>query len=155
MISARGRHDRIVATAAVPLLLALLSAVQLATHLQATEFLVLPPLAVVIYLVFREPFGKSASPRSVLLLPPVAALIGQIVWRYFGLTPLGVAIATLAVLILQALLGADMPPALALAVLAMFLRAQGPWYVLGVLEGSLIIFIALVLWRRLAPAGWR
>ncbi len=61
------------------------------------------------------------------------------------------ALATLSVVIVQAALRAYMPPALALAVLAMLLRPDGPWYVLGVLEDTSIIFIAFTLWRRLSP----
>jgi hypothetical protein len=146
---------RMVATAAVPLLLALLSAVQLSTSQHAAEFLMLPPFAVIVYLIFRAPEDESASLRSIVLLPVIAAAVGQASWHYLGLTPAGVAIAAITVLVTQATLRADMPPALALAVLAMLLRAQGPWYVLGVLEGTLIIFAVFRLWHRFAPIAWR
>jgi hypothetical protein len=150
--SAEGRRT-LVAGAAVPLLLALLSAIQLATRNNATEYLLLPPLAVIVYLVFRN-LPEIAAFRSVVALPCLGAIVGELCSHYFGLTPAGVAIATLAILLLQAALRANMPPALALGVLAMLLRAEGFSYVLGVLEGTLIVFIAAALWRRFSPTGW-
>jgi HPP family len=150
-MASRERRIVIAASLAVPLLLALLSAVQLAGAHRATEYLVLPPLAVIVYLIFREPNGAAAKLRSIVLLPCLGAAIGQACWHFFALTPPGVAIATLAVVILQTALRAYMPPALALAVLAMLLKAHGPWYVLGVLEGTSIIFVAFECWRRFGP----
>lgn len=147
------RRRALVTAVAVPLLLALLSAIQLATHANATKYLLLPPLAVIIYLVFRNPLECTAF-RCVVLLPCLGAIAGELCGYYFGLTPVGVAIATLAILVLQAALHADMPPALALGVLAMLLHVEGFAYVLGVLEGTLLIFIAVAIWRRFSPAGW-
>jgi hypothetical protein len=147
------RRRALVAGVAVPLLLAVLSAIQLAVHESATEYLLLPPLAVIVYLVFRNPQEVSAF-RSVVVLPCLGAIVGELCAHYFGLTPAGVAIGTLAILVLQAALRAYMPPALALGVLAMLLRAQGYAYVLGVLEATLAVFIAVCLWRRFSPAGW-
>lgn len=155
MTNARPQTDRlnqIAASVAVPLLLAVLSGIQLAVHRPVTEYLLLPPLAVVIYLIFRTPAGESTGLRSVILLPCLAAIAGEICWHYLGMSPHGVAIATLVVLGLQFAFRAQMPPALAIAVLAMLLHAWGPTYVLGVFEGTLIIFIAFRLWRRLARA---
>lgn len=133
---------------AVPVVLALLSALQLAIHQPATEFLVLPPLAVITYAIFRDPFGRSSTLRSIVGLPCLGALAGELCSHYLGLTPEGVGAATFVVLIAQAIMRANMPPALALAVLALLLRAQGPTYVLGVLEGTLIIFALFRLWQR-------
>ena len=140
-------RDFLITAVAVPLVLALLSAMQIAVHQRATAFLVLPPFAVIIYSIFRNPLGESATLRSIVVLPCLGATLGQLAWHYLGLTPAGVAAATLAVLVAQAVIGASMPPALALAVLAMLLRAEGPWYVLGVLEGTFTIFGAFWLWR--------
>ncbi len=145
-------RDFLVTAVAVPLLLALLSAMQVAVHQRATTFLILPPFAVIIYSIFRNPLGESASLRSAVALPCLGAIAGQLSGHYLGLTPAGVAAATLTVLVAQAVIGASMPPALALAVLAMLLRVEGPWYVLGVLEGTLTIFTTFWLWRRLVNA---
>lgn len=147
----RERRITIAASIAVPALLALLSAVQLAGTHRATEYLVLPPLAVIIYLIFREPNGEAANLRSIVVLPCLGAAVGQTCWHFLGLTPPGVALATFAVVILQTGLRAYMPPALALAVLAMLLKPKGPWYVLGVLEGTSIIFVVFECWRRFGP----
>ncbi|HEY2553862.1 MAG TPA: HPP family protein [Candidatus Cybelea sp.] len=153
MINALPQTDRpnqVAASIAVPLLLAVLGGIQLAVHGPVTEYLLLPPLAVVVYLIFRMPTGESTGLRSIVVLPCLAAIVGEICWHYLGMSPPGVAIATLVVLGLQFAVRAQMPPALAIAVLAMLLHAWGPAYVLGVFEGTLIIFIAFRLWRYVA-----
>lgn len=133
---------------AVPALLAVLTEAQLSLHDAATSFLVLPPFAVVIYLLFREPYGKWANLRSIVFLPCVGAIIGQLSYRYFGMTPTGIAIDTLGVLAMQSLLRARMPPALALSVLAMLLHVQSFTYTLGVAEASIAIAVVFYSWRR-------
>ncbi len=133
---------------AVPALLAVLTATQSRLQNRLTEFLVLPPFAVVIYLTFRDPFGKSANLRSIVILPCVGAAVGELCFRYLGLTPAGVAVDTLIVLSLQSVLRARMPPALALSVLAMLLHVKSFTYVLGVAEASSLIAIVFFLWRR-------
>jgi len=134
---------------AVPALLAILTETQLRLPDRGTEFLVLPPFAVIIYLLFREPFGKWANLRSIVILPCLGAMIGQLSFRYFGLTPLGIAIDTLGVLAFQSILKARMPPALALSVLAMLLHVQSFTYTLGVAEASTSISVVFFVWRRL------
>jgi hypothetical protein len=141
----------LIAAFAVPALLALLSAIQLATNRYATDYLLLPPFAVIIYVIFSGPRSVCSRFRSVVVLPVLAAIVGELCWRYLGLTPAGVAIATLAVLTVQALIRAQMPPALALAVLAMLLKAQGYAYVVGVLEGTAIVFVIFQAWCRFGP----
>ncbi|HEY2474284.1 MAG TPA: HPP family protein [Candidatus Cybelea sp.] len=141
------RHQ-LAAGIAVPLLLALLSGVQMAVHRPATEYILLPPFAVVIYLIFRTPAGESTGFRSVVVLPCLAAVIGELCGHYLGLSPPGVAVATIVVLCLQFALRAQMPPALAIAVLAMLLHAWGLTYLLGVFQGTLIIFITFSIWCR-------
>ncbi len=133
---------------AVPALLAVLTATQSRLQNRITEFLVLPPFAVVIYLIFRDPLGKSANLRSIVVLPCMGAAVGELCFRYLGLTPAGVALDTLCVLSLQSVLRARMPPALALSVLAMLLHVKSFPYVLGVAEASTLIAIAFFLWRR-------
>ncbi len=137
---------------AVPALMAILTQSQHQLLEGATEFLVLPPFAVIIYLIFRDPYGKWANLRSIVVLPCLGAIIGQLSFRFFGLTPLGVAIDTLCVLGGQALLRARMPPALALSVLAMLLHVQRFTYTLGVAEASTSIAIVFFVWRRILIA---
>jgi len=135
----------------VPGVLALLSAIQnLAPHKNATEFLLLPPFAVIAYLVFQNPRARVSHLRSIVILPCLGAISGQLCFHYLGFSPIGVAAATSIVFALQAVLRADMPPALALAVLAMLLHTDSPTYTLGVLEGTLTIFIVFRLWLPLA-----
>lgn len=137
---------------AVPALLAILTATQHRLQNRVTEFLVLPPFAVVIYLIFRDPLGKSANLRSIVVLPVMGAAVGELSYRYFGLTPLGIAADTLCVLGLQSVLQARMPPALALSVLAMLLHVESFTYVLGVGEQSTLIAIAFFIWRSVVIA---
>lgn len=134
---------------AVPSLLALLTATQSRLQNRITEFLVLPPFAVVIYLIFRDPLGKSANLRSIVVLPFMGAAVGELSYRFLGFTPVGIAIDSLIVLALQSVLRARMPPAFALSVLAMLLRVESPNYVLGVAEASTVIAIPFFLWRNL------
>jgi CBS-domain-containing membrane protein len=142
---------------AVPLILALLSGIQLEVHQRETQFLVLPPLAVIIYLIFRDPAGPSTNFRSIVILPCVGSIVGQISATFLGLTPLGAAAALFVVLMAQTVMRANMPPALALALLAMFLRVHGVTYVLGVVQGTLVIFVIFYVWRRLSRTNqpWR
>lgn len=132
---------------AVPSLLAILTATQSRLQNRITEFLVLPPFAVVIYLIFRDPLGKSANLRSIIVLPCMGAAVGELAYRYLGFTPVGIALDSLTVLVLQSLLKARMPPAFALSVLAMLLRVESFNYVLGVAEASTVIAIPFFLWR--------
>jgi hypothetical protein len=142
------RWTQISSFVAVPALLAALTATQSRLQNRVTEFLVLPPFAVVIYLVFRDPMGKSANLRSIVVLPCMSAAVGELCFRYLGLTPAGIAVDTMCVLSLQSLVRARMPPALALSVLAMLLRVKSFTYVLGVAEASTLIAIVFFLWRR-------
>ena len=134
---------------AVPALLAALTATQSRLQNPITQFLVLPPYAVIIYVIFRDPFGKSANLRSIVVLPCLGAVVGELSFRYLGMTPAGVAVDTLCVLLFQSILRARMPPALALSVLAMLLHVQSPTYALGVAEASTVIAIGFFLWRGL------
>lgn len=133
---------------AVPALLAVLTETQHRLQDRATDFLVLPPFAVIIYLIFRDPFGKPANLLSIVVLPCMGAVVGELCFRFLGLTPAGIALDTLCVLALQSIMRAKMPPALALSVLAMLLHVESLTYVLGVAEASTLIAIVFFLWRR-------
>ena len=133
---------------AVPALLAVLTATQREFQGSITQFLVLPPLAVVVFLLFREPYGPWANLRSIIVLPCLGAATGELSYHFLGMTPLGIAVDTLVVLTFQSLFRSRMPPALALSVLAMLLHAESWTYVLGVAEASSIIAIGFYLWRK-------
>jgi hypothetical protein len=137
---------------AVPVLLFLIDWLSRLDLTKETEFLLLPPLAVIIYLIFSHPDAKNVNFRSVVLAPVIGAAVGELCYHYFGLTPWGIAIATIIVLLFQAGIGSDMPPALALAVLAMLLRAQGAGYTVGVALATLLVWFIFLVWRRFV---WR
>jgi CBS-domain-containing membrane protein len=142
------RWTQISAFVAVPALLAVLTATQRELQNSETQFLVLPPLAVIIFLLFREPFGPWANLRSIVILPCIGAATGELTYHFLGMTAIGIAVDTLVVLAFQSLLRSKMPPALALSVLAMLLHAESWTYFLGVAEATCIIAIAFSLWRR-------
>jgi hypothetical protein len=113
---------------AVLAVLAVLTAAQGRLQSRITEFLVLPTFAVVIYTVFRDPFGNSANLRSIVS------------YRYLGMTPFGIALDTLCV---PSLRRTRMPAALAPSVLSPLLRVTSILYVVGVAEASTLIAIFL------------
>ncbi len=138
------------ALVAVPLLLFAIDGVSRLVRGRPTEFLLVPPLAVITYVLFSDPDRADARLRSVVLLPVVGGVAGELGYAALGLTPWGVAAAVLAVLLAQRALRARMPPALAIAVLAMLLRARGPWYPIDVGVSALLVWTAFRAWRRVA-----
>ena len=144
----RERAARISAFIAVHVLLFLIDWLSQLYRSRETEFLLVPPLAVIIYLIFSRPHAASISFRSIVVTPVLASAIGVLCYRYVGLTPGGVALATLAVLLVQLVLRSYMPPALALALLAMLLKAQGFGFGLGVGLATLFTWAIFMVWRR-------
>jgi hypothetical protein len=140
---------------AVPLLLALLDVIAGAWRGRAAEYVMLPPFAVIVFLLFSPGPGRFDNLRSIVILPCIGAAAGAACWHVLGPGPGSLALATLAVLVAQLALRAYMPPALALAALASLLRADVAPYVTGVAIGTSIIGIAFVLWRRMTGGGIR
>ncbi len=145
------------ALVAVPVLLFALDAVSKVVRGAETEFLLVPPLAVVAYLLFSEPERTDGRLRAVVALPALGAIAGEAGYAVLGPTPWGIAAVVLAVLLAGRALRARMPPALAIAVLAMLLRARGPWYPIDVAASSLVVWAVFHAWqgrgalRALAP----
>ena len=142
----RDRCAQISAFVAVPVLLFFVD--WLSRLRSASEFLLVPPLAVIIYLLFSRPADTNDNFRSVVLTPTVGAAAGELSYHFLGLTPWGVALAALAVLAFQALVRSNMPPALALAVLAMLLKVDSVEFALDVGIASAIVWTVFLLWRR-------
>lgn len=117
-------------------------------HSRTAEFMLVPPLAVIVYLIFSQPKARFVQFRSIVVMPVIGAVFGAVAYRFLGLTPLGVAAALFAVLLVQDLLRAYMPPALAIAVLAMLLRVSGPYYAAGVAVATMLVVLIFVLWRK-------
>lgn len=133
------------ALVAVPLLLALLDALAGAWRAPAAEYVMLPPFAVIIFLLFTQTRGICTNFRSIIVLPCLGAVAGALCWHYLGDGPLSIALATLSVLVAQMVLRAYMPPALALAALAPLLRVEIEPYVAGVAIGTSVIGAAFIL----------
>jgi CBS-domain-containing membrane protein len=147
------------AIVAVPLLLGFVQWLSELSRSRQVELLLVPPLAVIIYLIFARPDAPFVNLRSVVLTPILGAAVGSLCYRYLGFTPWGVAIATLVVLLAQTAARSCMPPALALAVLAMLLKAQGAGYTLDVALTTTLVWIIFLtwrrfVWRRLPPADY-
>jgi hypothetical protein len=148
-ILTRARCSAVSVFIAVPLLLFFADwASRLGAYRRATEFLLVPPLAVIIYLLFSQPESAHAKFRSTVILPALGAAAGQICYFYFGFSPWSVAIATFIVLVMQGAIRGNMPPALALAVLAMLLHARGAAYTIGVAVASALVWCIFLAWRQ-------
>lgn len=144
----RERCARLSVWGVVPLLVFGLHLVAFLTRRPATHYLLIPPLTVIAYLLFRNPAGQGANVRGAVLLPIIGAIAGEMVFRLLGLTPWGVAAAVLVVLAAQRLLSTSMPPALAVAVLALLLHAGGGYYTLDVAVSTGAIAGAFFAWRH-------
>ncbi len=134
---------------AVPFIALVLGAAGEATHRKATQFLLVPPLAVITYVLFMQPRSRHASVASIIVLPVAGALIGEAAYHFLGAAPWAFAVACAAVLGVQALLRATMPPALAIALLAILLKASGPYYPLDVCLATIAIAVTFYVWRAL------
>lgn len=139
---------RAVQPTSLALVIAFITAVQLSFRGRSTEFLILPPFAILVYLIFRYPFGSSANLRSIVLLPCIGAISGVLCFRYLGLSPLGVGVTCLTVLFARDVIRASMSPAVAVAVLALLLHADDARYIMNVLEDILGITMIFFLWRH-------
>jgi hypothetical protein len=130
---------------AIPSLLALLDACARSWHIPAARYISLPPIAGRGVLALFHP---APSPRHGALdrRPSCfGAFIGAMLWHVLGDTPFGVAIKMLAVLLAQLVLRADMPPALALALLPLVLHPDPQGYVGGVAIGTAGLGVAFAV----------
>ena len=131
---------------AVPLLLA---GADFLSQVIGLRFLLFPPLAAILYQAFSDPHGPRSRLRCLVLSPVLGATVGAAAARLWGDTPWSVAFSSLGVLGLMLLLRSEMPPAVAVNVLAIFVGAGTPLYPLGVLlatTGATLVFWG---WRRL------
>ncbi len=126
----------------------LLDLVAFLTKRPATELLLIPPLAVMAYLLFTRPDDRRASWRGVLILPTTGAILGEVACRLFGLTPWRVTLAAIFTFGAQRLLAVSMPPALAISVLALFLQVRTGYYTLDVAISAAMIGVFFFAWRR-------
>lgn len=140
-------RDNLASIIAVPLLLALLDVGAGVWRAPAAQYVMLPPFAVIIFLLFTQRTGPSANLRSIVGLPCIGAAAGALCWHLLGAGPVSVATATLSVLVAQLVLRAYMPPAVALAALAPLLHAEFWTYVAGVAIGTSVIGAVFVVWR--------
>lgn len=152
----RERCAAISTVVAVPVLLAAIDWISELSRSSDTEFLLVPPLGVIVYLIFSRPDADYVAFRSIVLMPVIGAVAGQVAYRFLGLTPFGVAAAAIVVLSAQKALRAYMPPAIALSILAMLLRAHDIGYSVSVALATLFVggifwVWRKVVWQRLPP----
>ena len=127
---------------------AFVPAVVAATHVVAQSsvalrFLLVPPLAVLAERGAAEPDADSARLASMVVGPAVGALLGTAASVGLGPTTSAFFLLTLVMLLLLRLMRWQLPPALAIALLALVLRLRTFWYPLDVLVATFSLWLCL------------
>ncbi len=129
---------------AVPAFLALADLLARTTGL---HYLLFQPMATIAYQAFSDPRGRRSRLRCLVLSPVLGAVVGALTVHFFGDTPWSMAGSSLLVVGLMLLLRSEMPPALAVNVLALFIGAGTPWYPAGVFLATAGVALAFWVWR--------
>ncbi len=141
--------DRAVVIAVAVVLPGILVALQYASSRTDLKLLLFPPLAAIGYHILREPHSPMAHLRSVVLAPTLASACGVALTLAGGLQAWTVAAATLAAVVIVESLRAHAPPALAVALLALFGRESGWTYPVSVLLSTSVLYVVWLVWRRI------
>lgn len=119
-----------------------------ATHLVAASsvplrFLLVPPLAVLAERGAAAPRGPTARFPSMVVAPSVGALLGTAASVAMGPTVAAFFLLTLAMMLLLRLGRWQLPPALAIALLALVLRLHTFWYPLDVAGATSALWLCV------------
>lgn len=107
-----------------------------------------PELATLAFGALTLPAGKWARrPWALVVSPAVAGLIGVLVNRRFGLSPLSVALTVTGALVTLALLRSSIAPAISAGLLALFLHIVDPRYPVWILVDGLLL-AAILAWHK-------
>ena len=125
-----------------------------ATHLVAASFvplrfLLVPPLAVLAERGAAEPRAPTARLPSMVVAPSVGALLGTAASVAMGPTVAAFFVLTLVMMLLLRLWSWQLPPALAVALLALVLRLYTFWYPLDVAGATSALWLCVRGLRRL------
>ena len=111
--------------------------------------LVVAPFGASTVLLFGHPTSPLAQPRNIVLGNTVAAAVSVLSVAALGSTPLAMGLAVGLAIALGQLLRCLHPPAGAVALLGVLLRARAGFVLIPVLAGSLLLVLMAVLFSRL------
>lgn len=127
---------------------------QLALVTTITQLL-FPELAALAYDIFKRPYGKWASaPVWLVLTPTLTAIVGLLLQRSIGYSPLSMALSIGSALLLIRWLKSPIAPAISAGALPIALDEGSGWYAVAVALST--VLLALISWwsrswRQLPP----
>ncbi len=125
----------------------------------ALRFLLVPPLAVLAERGASEPHAPSSGLPSMVVGPAVGAVLGTATSIWIGPGAGAFVLLTLVMMLLLRLMRWQLPPALAIALLALVLQLHTFWYPLDVLAATAALWLCvrgllrLRQWLRWSAAG--
>ena len=115
--------------------------------------LLVAPFGASTVLLFGYPSSPLAQPRNIVLGNTIAAAVGVLCVALLGSTPLAMGVAVGLAIALGQQLRCLHPPAGAVALLGVLLKAQPGFVLAPVLLGSVVLTLMAVLFSRLHPAA--
>ena len=115
--------------------------------------LVVAPFGASTVLLFGHPSSPLAQPRNVVLGNTVAAVVSVSCVMAFGDGPWVMGLAVAVTITLGQVLRCLHPPAGAVALLGVLLKAQPGFIWMPVLSGSLVMMVIAVAYSRLQPGA--
>lgn len=115
--------------------------------------LVVAPFGASTVLLFGHPSSPLAQPRNIVLGNTVAALVSVVCVALLGHAPWVMGLAVGLTIALGQLLRCLHPPAGAVALLGVLLKANPAFVLMPVLSGSLLLTLMAVVFNRLLPAA--
>ena len=121
------------------------------THI-TTDNLIAAPLGASSVLLFGNPISPLAQPRNIIAGNTIAALVSVCCITLFGSTPIVMGLAVGLTISLGQWLRCLHPPAGAVALLGVLIKAKISFVLFPVLSGSLLLVLMAAIFSRLAPA---
>jgi len=117
--------------------------------------LIVAPFGATAVLLFGNPGSPLAQPRNVVLGSGLAALLSVMCVQFLGSAPWVMGLAVGGTIALGQLLRCLHPPAGALAVLGVMLKAKLGYLLFPVLPGALLLVLSATAYHRLSGLGHR
>lgn len=115
--------------------------------------LVVAPFGASTVLLFGHPSSPLAQPRNIVLGNTIAALLSVLCVALLGATPWSMGLAVGLAIAVGQQLRCLHPPAGAVALLGVLLRAKPAFVLVPMLTGSLLLTLMAVLFSRLNPTA--
>ncbi|MEB3334347.1 MAG: HPP family protein [Cyanobacteriota bacterium] len=115
--------------------------------------LVVAPFGASTVLLFGHPNSPLAQPRNIVLGNSVAAVVSVVCVAFLGHAPWVMGLAVGVTIALGQLLRCLHPPAGAVALLGVLLKAKPVFVLMPVLSGSVLLTLMAVVFSRLRPAA--